>query len=331
MNEKRILFIGGSLNQTTIMYQIAQELPDFQCHFTPFYADGYIRWLADRQLLNNTILGGAAMAATKKFLAQHQLKVDYRGEKYDYDLVVVGTDTVTPQNLLTRKTILVQEGMIDPENWKYHMVRKLNLPRYIANTSTTGLSHCYEQFCVASTGFKELFVAKGIPADKISVTGIPNFDNARAYAQNDFPEKDYVLAATSCLRETFKYENRRKFILKALRIANGRKLIFKLHPNEDHQRAIREIKQLAPQSPIYTTGNIQHMIANCSALVTKYSSVLMVALGLNKPVYSDLPEELLQKMRPIQNNGKSAKLIASICRQYAGQSVENEPAVSLGI
>ncbi|MEM9921882.1 MAG: CDP-glycerol glycerophosphotransferase family protein, partial [Bacteroidota bacterium] len=190
------------------------------------------------------------------------------------------------------------------------------------------LSHCYVKFCVASEGFKELFVAKGISPNKIVATGIPNFDNAQAYKKNDFPQKGYVLAATSCLRETFKYENRRKFIQKALKVADGRQLIFKLHPNEQHDRAIREIEQYAPGCEIYTKGNIQHMIANCSALITKYSSVLMVALGLDKPVYSDLPDSLLQKMRPIQNKGRSANNIAAVCRSYL---VEEVPQYQYGI
>ncbi len=41
---------------------------------------------------------------------------------------------------------------------------------------------------------------------------------------------NFVLVATSDMRETYKYENRKKFIKKAYKIADGRQLIFKLHP-----------------------------------------------------------------------------------------------------
>ncbi|MEM9917754.1 MAG: hypothetical protein AAF990_06640 [Bacteroidota bacterium] len=148
MKKKRILFVGGSLNQTTIMYQIAQKLSEFDCFFTPFYADGCIRWLAERQMLDNTILGGSARRSTMDFLEKHQLKLDQRGENHSYDLVVIGTDTVVPKNLTTRRVILVQEGMIDPEDWKYHLVRCLQLPHFFANTSMTGLSHCQSWECL---------------------------------------------------------------------------------------------------------------------------------------------------------------------------------------
>jgi hypothetical protein len=36
---KRVLFICGSINQTTQMHQIASELPEYDHYFTPYYAD----------------------------------------------------------------------------------------------------------------------------------------------------------------------------------------------------------------------------------------------------------------------------------------------------
>ena len=38
----RILFIGGSINQTTQMHQIADELPECEPAFTPYYVDGWL-------------------------------------------------------------------------------------------------------------------------------------------------------------------------------------------------------------------------------------------------------------------------------------------------
>jgi len=40
--EKRILFICGSMNQTTQMHQISRHLTDYQQAFTPFYCDGML-------------------------------------------------------------------------------------------------------------------------------------------------------------------------------------------------------------------------------------------------------------------------------------------------
>lgn len=314
---KKILFIGGSLNQTKMMYQVAAHLQDYDCWFTPYYGDGLVQTAAENGLLDFTILGGSHMQATKIFFETRQVQVDYKGERNRYDLVVTCSDLIVPRNIRHLPIVLVQEGMVTPENIVYHIVRSLGLPRYLGNTSMTGLSHAYVRFCVASEGFKTLFVRKGIAAQKIEVTGIPNFDNLGEYAANDFPHRDFVLGATSCLRESGQFENRRAFIEKVLDVAAGRPVIFKLHPNENHRRATQEIARFASGSIVLDSGNINPMIANCSAMVTKFSSVLLVALGMGKQVYSDIEPAIAETLRPLQNGGTSAHRIAGICREYA--------------
>ncbi len=316
MKKKKILFICGSLNQTTIMYKIYQHLKDYDAYFTPYYGDGFVQYLAENGLLDFTILGGRARQRTERFFTEKKLNMDYGGKKFNYDLVVACQDLFVPDNIKDKNIVLVQEGMTVPENVVYHLVKNLNLPRYLANTSMTGLSDNYHKFCVASDGFKELFIKKGVNPEKLIVTGIPNFDDVKKYKNNNFPHKSYVLAATSHLRETYKYEDRKGFIRKVKSIANGKEVIFKLHPNEKFDRAIREIKKYAPDSHIYTEGNTNHMIANCDSLVTKYSSVVLIAQALGKLVYSDLDANLLKRLSPVQNDGRSAKNIAAVCKKY---------------
>jgi hypothetical protein len=311
----RILFVGGSLNQTTMMHRIAERLPEHEHAFSPLYGDGILRRLADAGRLDFTALGGQARRRTVDYLATHGLVLDDGGSRGPYDLAVMGTDLIVPGNVRGRPLVLVQEGMTDPEDWRYRLVRALRLPRFLANTSMTGLSHAYDRFCVASDGYRELFVRKGVSADRIAVTGIPNFDDVQSLRDNDFPFRGYVLAATACLRETLKPENRKAFIRKCLRIADGRPLLFKLHPNEDVGRASREIVALAPQAAVSAEGNTGHMIANSDVLVTRYSSVVYVALALGKEVHADMDLNMLRALMPIQNGGRSALQIADICRR----------------
>jgi hypothetical protein len=227
----------------------------------------------------------------------------------------MGTDIVVPDNVTGLPIVLVQEGMVDPENYRYHLVRRFGFPRYIANTSTTGLSKLYRRFCVASEGFKQVFIRKGVPAEKMVVTGIPNFDHAASHFQNDFPHRNYVLAATSCLRENLKYENRRRFIEKSVDIARGRQLIFKLHPNEKVARARREISRHAPRALVYAEGNTNHMIANSDVLITKYSSVVLLAAAMGKEIHCDLDPKWLEQVKPLQTGGASGQRIAAICQE----------------
>lgn len=312
----KILFICGSLNQTTMMHQIAQHFGDCICYFTPYYTDGIIDWAARKRMLNFTILAGKFRAQTESYLIQHNLTIDYKGKSHHYDLVFTCQDLIIPGNIRHKKLVLVQEGMTEPENFTYHLVRLLRLPRWLAGTSTTGMSNAYDLFFVASHGYKHLFISKGAEPDKIKVTGIPNFDHATKYFFNDLPYKNFVLAATSDRRETLNYENRKKFIRKVLDIASGRLVIFKLHPNENWDRATREIQKYAPDALVFTDANINHLIANCDVLVTRHSSVVYIGMALGKEVYSDFSMDYLQKLTPIQNEGRSAGEIARITRLY---------------
>src|SRR5262245_36484484 len=108
---RRILMVGGSLNQTTMLHKVAAELPEHQCSFSPFYADGVLRWLAARGALDFTILAGQARRRTLDHLAQHGLEVDDGGLRHEYALVVTATDLLVPRNLRGRPMVLVQEGM----------------------------------------------------------------------------------------------------------------------------------------------------------------------------------------------------------------------------
>jgi len=308
--------VGGSLNQTTMVHEIAGALAEHECVFTPYYADGVLGWAAEHDLLGFTILGGRPKATSEAFLREHGAAIDPGGASGSFDLVVTASDLIVPRNLRGVPMVLVQEGMTDPEDWRYRLVRTLGLPRWMANTSMAGLSHAYKAFCVASEGYRELFVRKGVDPARIEVTGIPNFDDCASFLRNDFPLHGYVLGATSCLRETWKPEDRGGFIRRCLEVADGRELLFKLHPNENHERARREIERLAPRAVVFASRNTNHMIANCAALVTRYSSVVYVAMALGKEVHADIKKMTLRRLLPIQNGGASARRIADVCRRF---------------
>lgn len=315
-----VLFICGSLNQTMMMHAIARQMGEVNAYFTPFYADGWLGLLSKFGLLNFTILGGAHRRNTERYLREHQLPVDFGGRRHDYDLVVTCTDVIIQRNIRHKRIVLVQEGMTSPEGWLYRLVKTFRfLPRFLANTAATGLSDAYEVFCVASAGYRDLFIRKGVKAHKIVVTGIPNFDNAAAYLKNDFPYRNYVLVATTCLRESLAPDDRPAFLRKCVEIANGRPLIFKLHPNENVERARREIEQYVPGALVFTEGNVHEMIANCEVLITQYSSVVYTGIALGKEVHSYYDFEELKRLAPLQNHGTSAARIAEVCRQVLRQ------------
>ena len=313
----KIFFICGSLNQTTQMHQIAAQLPDCIASFSPYYGDAFLTRLRALGLVEPTIGGNKLRQRCLDYLTAQQLDIDMDGQRgAGYDLVVTCSDVVVPKNVRRLPMLVVQEGILDPDNYLAQLVRRFPnaLPRWLAGTAATGLSGLYDRFCVASDGYREQFVAHGAPPDRVVVTGMPNFDNCARFFDNDLPDRHYVLACTSDARETLKLDDRRTFIKKCLQIAGDRPLFFKLHPNENAQRATAEIMTWAPGARIFASGPTEQMIANCDVLVTQFSSVVFVGLALGKEVHSHHPLEMLQRLMPVQN-GCAAQNIARECRK----------------
>ena len=318
-----ILFICGSLNQTTQMHKISHHsMKEHDCYFTPYYGDGVENFAAKLGWLNFTVLGGRHKRETMEYLSRHNLQIDPRGEGRSYDLVVTCSDLLVQKNILGKRVVLVQEGITEPEGIMFHLVKWLKLPRYLANTSTNGMSNEYDVFCVASRGYAELFVRKGVQEKKIMVTGIPNFDNVKIAHDNNFPFHGHVLVATSPLRETFRFDDRRAFIRKCSEIAKERMLIFKLHPLENAKRAIREIQEIAPGTIVFSHGDINQMIANADVVITQQSTCTFVAIALGKEVHTNLNITELKRLMPIQNGGSSAEYIANICERVLHTPLE---------
>lgn len=315
MNKPKVLFIGGSLNQTTMMHKIAKQLPECEAYFTPYYASGPLWVMTKLKLLEFTIMGGTFKRKTLEYIKEQNLNLDYEGKNDDYDLVFTCQDLIVPRQIKKFKTILVQEGMTDPPDWRYHVTRFLGLGRWCASTSMTGLSHMYDYFCVASEGFRELFIDRGVNPNKIRVTGIPNFDDFEKMRNLEFEHKNFVLVATSDVRETTKYENRKQFLLNAKEIAGNKKLIVKLHPNEIVKKRTAEVNKYLPDALVYHGVSIDPMLANCDALVTRFSSTIFPALALGKEVFSNIQIEDIKKLTPLQNGGTSAKAIAEVARE----------------
>ncbi len=317
MRRKKILFICGSLNQTSQMHRIAEHLPEYDHFYTPYYGNTDFELLKKIGALEYTIGGNKLSARCLHYLHEHELAIDYGGYRNrDVDLVMLCSDLVYPDNIRGKKVVLVQEGMTDPESVLFPVIRRVSrFPRWLAGTSATGLSHGYDRFCVASEGFRELFGARGVDPASLRVTGIPNFDDcAQFLADNDFPHENFVLCCTSDVREVFWWEDRKGFIDEARRIAAGRKLVFKLHPNEKLRRAVVEIRRWAPEALVFQQGSAEKMIAKCDVLVCKYSSVAFVGRALGKEVHSFYPAELLDRLLPLQNKS-AAKNIAAVARE----------------
>lgn len=318
MTKPKVLFIGGALNQTKIGHAVASELgDDADVWFSPFYMDAGMVGALDRaHLLEWTALGGEFRRASLEYLAHHGLPVDDGGCRNTYDLVVTGSDLVVQRNIRRKRVVLLQEGMTDPENAVYRVVKTLRLPRYLGSTASFGESLAYDYLCAASEGYKEHFVRKGIPAEKVVVTGLPHWDDlaAAVATPSSFPHEGFVLVATSDARETFKVDRRRRFLREAVRIANGRPIVFKLHPNEKPARAIREIRAVAPDALVFTDGDINEMIARCDVLVTQYSTVVYTGMALGKECYSYFDMDELRRLMPMQNGGTSAARMADVCR-----------------
>jgi hypothetical protein len=270
--------------------------------------------------MDMSILGGKFRQASESYLRSHNLQEDYRGARFqdEYELVVVCNDLIMPKFFRSKKVVWVQEGMIDQATRTTRFVQALGLPRWMSRgTALNGLSPYNHLCCVASEGYKAHFIKHGVPAEKLFVTGIPNFDNLAVHLNSDFPHRNYVLVATSDIRETLGKEDRPTFLKYCNEIAKGRQLIFRLHPNEDVVRARREIAEHCPPNTlVFDSGNTNDMVAHCDELITQWSSVVYVGIALGKKINSWFPENELMANAPMQNGGTSGARIARICRDF---------------
>ena len=329
---KKILFITGSLNQTTQMHQVANYLSDYDCWFSQIFADSpVINWIIENtSIADRTVMSNRFKEKSELYCREHNLKTDYKAQLNHYDLVIYCSDLIIPDRMLQTKTLWIQEGMVDEITAWTKIVKALHLPPYLSiGTALNGASNICDVYCAASEGYKSHFSSLGTNPDKLISTGIPNFDNCQHYLKNDFPYQDYVLVCTSDVRECYRPDNRVAFIQNCVKIAAGRPLIFKIHPNEIIERAIWEIKENTPPNTlILDKGNTNEMIANCVELITQYSTVVYVGIALNKKVHSYFEVETLKKQAPIQNNGTSAKNIAKISKAFLAFEGKKENFVS---
>ena len=331
VRRKKVLFICGSKNQTTQMHAVGASLRDADCWFTPYYVTGYGELMRRVGLAEITIAGSKHAQKCFDYLRENYLHIDYRGMSVGntYDLIVTCTDQIVPANVWGKPTVLCQEGILDPPNIMMALARRFpKMPMWLAGTAATGQSRCYQRFCVGSEGYKDHFAGLGLDRDKMIVTGIANFDNCKKYYDNEFPYNGFVLACTSDARETFKSDDREGFIKNVVRIAKGRRIIFKLHPNEKFLRAKSEIDRWAPGSLIYTDGSAEEMVANCDVLVSQWSTLVFVGMALGKECHSYHDMDEVKRLLPVQNNN-AASNIANVCREVLAESRVTEAATEL--
>jgi len=65
---KRILFICGSMNQTTQMHEVSRHLSEYEQAFTPFYCDGVLEAMRRLKMLEFTIIGDKLARGCRQYL-----------------------------------------------------------------------------------------------------------------------------------------------------------------------------------------------------------------------------------------------------------------------
>ena len=121
-------------------------------------------------------------------------------------------------------------------------------------------------------------------------------------------ERDYVLVCTSDARETFKMlDDREDFLKSALAIAGDRRLLVKLHPNEDVERATREMFQArlteSGDGPFLRTGDLG-FLHDGELFVTGRLKDLIIIRGRN--YYPQDIEHTVEKSHPALRAGGCA-------------------------
>lgn len=320
MSRPKVLFILGNHNHNTMLHQVARALPDVDARFTPFYVDrgSFLDVVRRARLLEWVPFGYKFREQCIAYCEANGLPLDVEGARGDYDLVVSCSDLVVQQNILGKRLVCVQEGMVDPKLFWYRMRERFpTLPRWAAGTACTGQSGLYDKYCVASAGYVDEFASRGAPRHRLVVTGLPRFDSFAAYVQKGHALEGHVLACTSDGRECLRPDDRQAFIKNVKSLAKGRPIAFKFHPNEKLDRATSEVRALIPEATFITEGHGEALAANCEVLVTEWSTLAFVGLALGKETHSYRSLDELRALLPEQN-GRAAENIANVCREQLG-------------
>src|SRR5262245_56742964 len=75
----RVLLVGGTINHTTQVQQIAAELPEFEHAYTWYYCDGVLELFRRFHMLESTALGDKLRARCIAYLKEHRLPLDLGG------------------------------------------------------------------------------------------------------------------------------------------------------------------------------------------------------------------------------------------------------------
>ncbi len=184
----RILFVCGSINQTTQMHQIARALPETEAWFTPYYGNAVERWFVKAGLAEHTIAGRRLRARCLGYLEREQLAIDCDGERGGYDLCVSCSDVVAQDNLRA-PMVLVQEGILIGEGVMWPIISRFPqaLPRWLLGDGRDRPEPPLRALLRRQRRLSRAVRRAWRPAERLVTTGIPNFDDSRALPQQRVP------------------------------------------------------------------------------------------------------------------------------------------------
>lgn len=319
---KRILLICSSIDETIRMHEIANQLSDCDCRFMPYPHQELSGWFTEHGLAHKLSTTRRMREVCLNYLNTNRLPIDTSDGACDYDVVVSTPELAILKAKRRGRLVLIQNAMLDhemvedgKENASDQFAHWIPiLSRWLTGVSSGATDDSYDKLCVASEGYRDLFVRNGVDPYRIVVTGIPKFDNYASFLHSDFSYRDYALVVTSEERDAFHFESHRHFVRDALRIARGWELVFLISASESHPRTIEEIQQLAPAARLFTEGEVGPMVANCGMLITQCPSVAFIGMALGKELHSHMNLAKVYGLLPLQNGGQSASNIAQVCR-----------------
>lgn len=172
--------------------------------------------------------------------------------------------------------------------------KKLNIPTVMINDlfgknslekdGEMPLEHLLvpDKICVMHQMIKEKFIKRGIPKNKINVTGQPAFDGLLQITGDDVQKKKDILFASQntpylklIINELLKIDGSKRF--------NG--ITIKLHPSQSYSD-YQYIEDISDIKVVNGLANIHPLILSHRVILTEFSTVGLEAVLLNRPLVS---------------------------------------------
>ena len=325
-NKGKILFLVYTHSHVNTLAPVLKKMKD---SFLVVKRDGFTDNVAKKLKQNNIIYNDIEGYLTKELLknirkARKSFKAKYREllktKKFDkkklkylfliyfpemirYIEIINNLLSVERPKLLVVMNERATLGNIAVHIAKQKRIKTLCIQHGVIGDASNIVPVSVDKIAVWGDSSKEALINKGVPKEKIIITGAPQFDNLaikKAYFERKAikelginQNKKLVILTTQLVSDM---EDITSAVFKAVKSIPGIQLVIKTHPAEYSIKRYKRIAKKESLNIIITKKHLYPLLSMCDVLITPSSTTGLEAMIMGKPLItinlSGKPDEM---------------------------------------